>query len=770
MPGQFNLVFLLMLTGLILGPVAASSQIIQLDDLPGVDEQFVPAPGGRPETDTAPERDTLIPFLEDTPSANPNSSTRGRTTELEPETETEGFDQAAASTIVPIRPVRPSPSSDDVFRLQGEYASSDFVLYTPVSVSDEQTFTLSYLTGINTLPERSEIRVVLNGIVIGTFQPDSFNDYESVEMSVPAGALQQGVNLVTITVRHTHRVFCGVEASFQLWSDINLRRSGIRLPGSAFEENPASFLAGISAQVAAGDSVPVRSETDEFDLDAFAPFVASLRNYIGGEAPAFISSEFWDVADATADNARVTVLDGTETPVAPQFVKGGDGAITLVVDSQEDFSTLGDRLFADFSNFQNLVNRAELLIPGEETRLSELGQSRLQGYGRYTSLDVPFILPFDWTLLANQKAELVLYYRFSDRLPEGAILQVRVNDSTIRLLPLDSGGGRTLPGLPISFPSRLLSAGANKLEFEALIPGDPEDAACPTFTGPALEIYEGSTIFVPSSPSMSVYDISFALNQLTETGISVTTTAERAFTDSILLQMRAAFANSSFSRAFERSSLTIATVSELNEITSGYSRAEIRALDALLLPREDSDNNILNAGEPVDPWENFSQRTNDPVAIFDLSEWGEFFQRLPSAIANQTLLGEESLVDWLDAREADAVLLQRSSGDPEDLWLFLSPDASVRQVTRSLSLNLNSFDGPSGHVSIFTPEGVWESWETPSPILRLNEPLDLGNVTAVIGNYATILPRFFVGTLLFLTIVSAGVAYLLLLLMRRARS
>ena len=284
-----------------------------------------------------------------------------------------------------------------------------------------------------------------------------------------------------------------------------------------------------------------------------------------------------------------------------------------------------------------------------------------------------------------------------------------------------------------------------------------------------LEVYEGSTLLVPPSPSMSIYDIGFALNQLSETGISLTPTARRAFTDSLLLQTKAAFAGETPSRFFEQSSLTIATVSELNEIISAYSRDEIRALDALLLPREEGSGNILNVQEAFDPWDDFNNRPNDGVPILDSSQWLEFFATLPSAIREQTLFGALSLIEWLDQQEGDAVILQRDTATPDDLWLFLSPDASVRQVTRSLALNRNYFDGPRGQVAVFTRDEVWESWQAPSPDLRLNEPLRLGNVTTVVGNYATILPRFFVGILLSLTILSAVVAYALMLTMRRSR-
>ncbi|WP_180267223.1 hypothetical protein, partial [Salmonella enterica] len=53
---------------------------------------------------------------------------------------------------------------------------------------------------------------------------DSFSGFEQVD--VPVQGLKSGENRIGISLRQTHRIFCGPDASFGVWTEIDLTRSG----------------------------------------------------------------------------------------------------------------------------------------------------------------------------------------------------------------------------------------------------------------------------------------------------------------------------------------------------------------------------------------------------------------------------------------------------------------------------------------------------------------------------------------------------------------
>ncbi|AMY70304.1 cellulose synthase [Frigidibacter mobilis] len=87
-----------------------------------------------------------------------------------------------------------------------------------------------------------------------------------------------------------------------------------------------------------------------------------------------------------------------------------------------------------------------------------------------------FRLPDDWLILASQEARFTLLYGFADDLPAGSLMLVKVNGQTVRLLPLDRNGGSVQPPLEIGFAANLLHPGANRVSFEAILPGIPRHA------------------------------------------------------------------------------------------------------------------------------------------------------------------------------------------------------------------------------------------------------------------------------------------------------
>jgi hypothetical protein len=388
------------------------------------------------------------------------------------------------------------------------------------------------------------------------------------------------------------------------------------------------------------------------------------------------------------------------------------------------------------------------------------------GEGRYVRLSVDFRLPWDWVLLASQKARLDLDYRFAPGLPEGALLLVKVNGTTVRLLPLDRDGGRTLPTLPISFGARLLEPGVNRLDFEALIPGDPPDAACAPLEGPVLEISEGSRLFVPASPRMSLPALDLSLAALEGEDIVPSDAASPALPPGFLPQVAAALVPpgaSARSDAQPPARLTVGTLGDLAGIEAPLVRENLRALEAAL-------DGVSAGADPAvpaaEPWGEVAERGG----WFGLPTPGEI-AALPAQVAGalrRLAFGDTpELGAWLTGRDAQAALLQPDPRRPGDLWLVLGPAARPDEIARVLAASRDSPAGPTGQVALYSEAAGWESWTSSARPLRLHEPLTMTNLRAVMGNHATLAPIAFVAGFLALTLLSALVAMAILILTRR---
>ncbi len=738
----YMLLVALTVLGISLPSAPTSAQIIQLT--PPTEQG--PAEG---DTPTSP------------PSGMPSTMMLGRQSSGLDIEEARGL-TAQRKELLPLRLERLSTQHTMIARLTGESARENLIVFLPEG-TDATELELAYRSGIDTLPDRSSLRVTVNGTDLGEIQPASFQDFTTVRFPVPDGVLRTGPNAVDISVRHTHRIACGADASFTLWTEIDLRNSGIRLHADRFTLGPDGFIAAVAAQAARGAPVTFhRPDPEQSMLDA-APFIASAAIALGGTPPKIISAPYWVAEEAVPQLARITAFPPGEGPQTPEFRRGGDGAIVLVLEQSDNYDAVLGALFPEASVMPR--RGPALLQPGAPHRLTDIGISHLRGEGRYLQLNVDFMLPWDWMLLASQRARLDLDYRFADGLPAGALLLVKINGTTIRLLPLDRDGGQGLPTLPISFAARLLNAGVNRLEFEALIPGAPPDMACPPLVGPILEVSATSQIYVPASPRMTQPSLERTLAALSPRNIELSQSALSQFSPGLVPQLAAALlvAPAETRLTDEGAVLHVGVLSDLDQLQTQYSRSAIRALfQAMgigLLPGDSPQSDGT-------PWETVSSPRGRPGQL-GLSEIGSLPRRAVDTLIGLVRGETPALNDWLADKEAQVALLQPDPRRPQDIWLILSPNIDPSNAVTALAASRLSHNGPRGQVALYSDGRGWVSWTSPDRPLSLNDAPAMSNIRAIMGNYATTAPLPFISALLGLTLFSAAVALAVLLLSRR---
>ncbi|WP_020038799.1 cellulose biosynthesis cyclic di-GMP-binding regulatory protein BcsB [Salipiger mucosus] len=733
-------VFLLTLIWWLL-PREGTAQLIELDDLPDVPDAAT----------VAPSEPGVAPTVQQHGNRGVAGSDAGPTTQ---------------PIMLPLRPTRPQISTDRVsYRIQGQFETAEFALILP-SVPGGATLAMASQSSIDVLPERSEIGVSVNGTFIGTLVPDNFDAARTDRLQVPDGVLRTGRNLVTLEVRHVHRVFCGPDAAFSVWTDILLSGSGVEVMPNELGTDPLGFLSAVAAELGRGRAVTIRTSGREFPIADAAPVIARVGDIFDGLPPDIDFAQYYTAVDGPAQLARVTVLpSGRTDPDLPQFRRGGDGAIVLLANAGR-YADTGALLLGALPRGADKAETPRL-EPGAPQSLEELGAPQIEGRGRYINKAVSFRLPRNWLLLASQRAELLLDYWFDSDLPEGSLLLVKVNGTTVRLLPLDEAASadRALDTLRIPFPANTLRPGVNQLSFEALVPGDPPDEACVPRSSPIFRVDGTTQLHVPPSPAMSMPDIHRVFENIRPEGIGMSDAAQGTLSLGILPQLAAIYATGDSGDRDETANharLTVGVPSDLTSMTGDVVGGNNSRLREVLLTR------VSEKTEAVDPWERVNEGRWWRV-FHDLDRARELPARLREWFVAIWQGPESSLETWLQGQAAEAMLIQPDTNAPQDVWLIVRPNVDPRPVVAALALLHGQYGGPNGQVSLFSSDAGWTSWHSSSRPLRLHEPLTLANARAVVGNYVTITPGRYVLPLLSLALFSSVIAMGIMLLSRRRR-
>ncbi|AMY70305.1 cellulose biosynthesis cyclic di-GMP-binding regulatory protein BcsB [Frigidibacter mobilis] len=191
---------------------------------------------------------------------------------------------------------------------------------------------VAYRSSINVLPERSQLSLRVNGELAGAFLLTSFANFTPVTLRT--SALRPGLNRIQIDVAHHHRIFCGPEASFAVWTELLLPQSGVRVDTARIGVDAAGFLAAVSAQVASGAPIDIRAE-GALDPQLLRHLASRLTGTLSA-TPDFRIVSTWTPQTGAPPKARITVLQGGTGRASIE--QGGDGAVVLLLDPASGWS------------------------------------------------------------------------------------------------------------------------------------------------------------------------------------------------------------------------------------------------------------------------------------------------------------------------------------------------------------------------------------------------------------------------------------------------
>jgi hypothetical protein len=738
------------------GPLSAQLSP-NADDAPVIDlDAVLDAPEGQratgglpaaPAVTIAPVTDPVAPEIPEGAFVTVPSFERGVDPDA-PATAREG------EVLLPL--TSENPTLDGIVRLSGEVQSEKFFIDLPQAAAIERVV-LSYRVSINVLPEQSEMLIRVNGVATPAIRPDAFDGFEQIFL--PAALFVDGRNEIVVSLRHTHRIFCGPSATFDVWTEINTNTSGVRIDRGDLPIDAVGMAMALSAQVALSGNLPVRliddlvvdnpedvNRRNDEVLNLLSPRLAGLR----GSSPIILAPEdAYGVTRGTAPLARITVLHGIQPSV--DIRRGGDGTAVLLLTMGYDGELPELDTVLPFP--EPLENNA-LLVPDAATPLRDLGFQQMDAYNHYTEQNVTFRLPDDWLLLASQTALLRLDYTFLDGLPTGALMLVKINNTTVRMLPLDINGGNAQPTLDVGFRARLLRPGANLLTFATIVPGDPVDQPCAQMPAPIVTIDNGSTLFVPSSPKMQMSDLARPMMAMQPDQITAdfppSTNRSVAYFPAILA---AALRPIAGVEPLPKASLHVtleATDADLNLSDLGINRRDLLRL--------------FDVG-PITP--DVDADTQADLGLFARAV--VYAKEIGRKLRALAVPDDGPLPLWLQGKHADAALFVPRDAAPEEVWLMVRPQSSPQALAAVLAQARLSPVGPRGRLSILNSDGTWESWRNSEPRPWMLEPLTIQNFRTVAGNFASWSPLYYGALLMVLTFASVGLALVYVMTTRGGR-
>ncbi len=353
---------------------------------------------------------------------------------------------------------------------------------------------LAYRNAVSVLPDSSVMDVEINGKAAGSYRIASPNGFKTESLKVAADLLKPGRNEVLLRARQFHRVDCSLEATYELWSELDPATSGFVAAKTHGFRSFDDLLTIARTQAGVTDIrlVLPQTATSEMLNDA-APVLQTLALFLNrddisvsvGEKPGngpgidlYVSTDKtraqsrssaigtmpygFSVRDAGEGGRAVVSLRGaTRAEMSGQLLEAIRGPLKDSLDSGI-FSSHSGTIVADASMSYTLADT------GYETRVFSGRLSRT----RFNMVMPADFYPADYAMIA-----LKLHAATSPGLKRTAQFLVRVNDRVVTSYPFRNAEGEQFDGKLIELPLRAFRPGNNKVELLAELPVEA-DAVC----------------------------------------------------------------------------------------------------------------------------------------------------------------------------------------------------------------------------------------------------------------------------------------------------
>ena len=407
-----------------------------------------------------------------------------------------GFGQAGTpAAVIDAAPVRaPQPARTRLRllplerggRLSGEWDSIRVPLYvTAAQSSGPLSVQISYVAAAAVRPELSMLTVTLNGKPIGQVSIEAFEAPRNVAMSIPIGLARIGDNELRIEVRQSHRVDCSVDATHELWTQIQPALTGLLVPEVTARLTQVDDLAAL--QVDPDGVLPIRafapSRVSPATIDRLLLTTQSIAKRHGSLQPRV---EFGTLEDGDAgvdvvlgpfedirNLPELATLGPVQGPLLRLHAPAERRRPVLVITGRTEDET--NEALARF-----LASAKDKAMPdlsgGATISFKDLGVDVREFDGRLLRQRFSIVLPNDLYAANYATPRLLLDGAYAAGLT-GAQLNISANGRLAMNLSLPRTDGEAFRAKELKIPLGLLRPGRNDIELEAILP-HRDDASC----------------------------------------------------------------------------------------------------------------------------------------------------------------------------------------------------------------------------------------------------------------------------------------------------
>lgn len=405
-----------------------------------------------------------------------------------------------------IAPARRLPAGTRGFRLSGE----EDVLQYPVYLTEGQVrggarLRVSYLSAISVAPEGSELTGLVNGTKVGWTRIQAPGAVKVVEFAIPDGVLKAGYNAVTLTASQRHRVDCTIEATYELWTQIDPSRSGLvvapaadldlkslaalepdesgALPmGVLLNEKPT--LPRLERMIGAVQAVAVVSRLARPAV-SFGPPLSGRNgvNLLVGTAAEIRGTDgVEDLGPITGPRLALLPPRGNRAPtlvvtgLGPEDVRAATAQLAVAGDAGGS---------APGAALAPLIRGYEVQ-GGERLELARLGVTSREFNGRLLRTRIELRFPADFVPADYGKVMLHLAGGYAAGLDSSAQIVVDINGRNAASVPLPYARGEVFDDQAIPLPLSLWRPGLNSVEISAQLP-NASDKVCDTLSPAARQ-------------------------------------------------------------------------------------------------------------------------------------------------------------------------------------------------------------------------------------------------------------------------------------------
>lgn len=388
-------------------------------------------------------------------------------------------------------------------RFEGETSAKTWPIYvTALEAGARARIHLGYTNAISVMPEASTLSISVNDVPVAQTPIAAASDPGALDVELPRGLLTQGYNSVRIAVAQRHRVDCSLEATYELWTQLDPATSGLAFPGvadpsvemlddlSAISPDASGALtirvalpdgadaAAVDNALRAAEAVAIRAGAQRPRVEVVDHIADSRGLYVIAGARADLAAHGFE-AFLSSPLRRAPVVAGQDAPGRIVVVASGDtqAEIDEAIDGILPVRPAEERV-DNPSAARALANqfgysvRDLLRVP-----LSDLGVKTEEFSGRLFRTSFDIRLPGDFYGADYDKLTLSLTAGYAQGLAPTAQILVRVNDREAGSMPMKNPRGDVFRDRPVSVSLSALRPGVNHVVIEAQTP-DAGDAAC----------------------------------------------------------------------------------------------------------------------------------------------------------------------------------------------------------------------------------------------------------------------------------------------------